>query len=233
VADVIAIADALGLPRFHLVVHDHGCVVGWCCAARHPERVASYVPMSVPHPAAFAQALQSDAEQIKASQYFHTFAAVQGKSLEKFAAGITDTIYAAPGFTAEMISEYKALFSQPTALRAALNWYNGAMEAQLLPCPPVLPGSPYEGNAEFAAMVKNWVGSKREGIVKPPVRHLWGKTDNALRRVAVEASVQFCSGGYSLVVIDCGHWMLQEAGSQCVAEILSHVRGHKISTSSL
>ena len=28
----------------------------------------------------------------------------------------------------------------PQVLRAALNWYNGAMEAQLLPCPPVLPG---------------------------------------------------------------------------------------------
>jgi hypothetical protein len=53
-----------------------------------------------------------------------------------------------------MIAEYTALFSDPKTLRAALNWYNGVMEAGIVACPPVLPGSPFEGNADFATMIK-------------------------------------------------------------------------------
>lgn len=68
VDDVIAIASALGIERFHLVAHDHGCLVGWCVAARYPQHVATYVPMSVPHPDAFSEAMVSDPEQQVASR---------------------------------------------------------------------------------------------------------------------------------------------------------------------
>jgi|EP01046_Picozoa_sp_COSAG06_P036683 pimeloyl-ACP methyl ester carboxylesterase len=68
VDDVIAIAAALGIERFHLVAHDHGCLVGWCAAARYPQHVASYCPMSVPHPDAFSKAMVSDPEQQAASR---------------------------------------------------------------------------------------------------------------------------------------------------------------------
>lgn len=68
VDDVIGIAAALGIERFHLVAHDHGCLVGWCVAARYPQHVATYVPMSVPHPDAFSKAMVSDPEQQEASR---------------------------------------------------------------------------------------------------------------------------------------------------------------------
>jgi hypothetical protein len=57
------------------------------------------------------------------------------------------------GFSAEMLAEYTATFADTATLRAALNWYNGAMEAGTVACPPVLAGSPFEGNAEFAATI--------------------------------------------------------------------------------
>ena len=57
------------------------------------------------------------------------------------------------GFSAEMLAEYTATFADPATLRAALNWYNGVMEAGTVACPPVLAGSPFEGNAEFAATI--------------------------------------------------------------------------------
>ena len=41
VDDVLAVADALGFQRFHLVGHDWGCVVGWSVASLHPDRVTS------------------------------------------------------------------------------------------------------------------------------------------------------------------------------------------------
>ena len=143
VDDVIAVADALGFERFHLVGHDHGCIVGWCVAAKYQERVASYTPMSVPHPRAFADALMNDPDQTAASQYFHTFAQAQGTVLrgmvDMFSKGMVEGPHKGKGF--EDIKS--VLFDDPTGapLRAALNWYNGVMESGLLPCPPVLKGS--------------------------------------------------------------------------------------------
>jgi len=54
--DVIGLLDALGVARVHVVGHDWGAVVGWFLAARHPGRVASFVAVSVGHPAAFRRA---------------------------------------------------------------------------------------------------------------------------------------------------------------------------------
>lgn len=230
VADIVALATALGLGRFHLVAHDHGCLVGWCVAARHPDRVASFTAMSVPHPAAFAVALREDEAQIKAVQYFHFCATCQGNALKRFAAELgSGKSWAAPGYTEEVREEFKALFSQPGALRAAMNWYNGAMEAQLLPCPPVLPGSKLEGDEQFAARAADWIGSRPEGHVRTPVLHLWGSEDNVMLRSAIEASAGMCTGEYKLVEIKCGHSMLQEAGDECVREILAHCTKHRIS----
>lgn len=76
-----------------------------------------------------------------------------------------------------MKEEFWELFSQPGALRAALNWYNGAMEAQLLTCPPVIPGSRFDGDANFAALTAGWIGSKPEGNVQVPVLHFWVSED--------------------------------------------------------
>jgi len=230
VGDVIAIADALGLTKFHLVAHDHGCIVGWCVAARYPQRLASYTGMSVPHPAALATAIRDDPDQTKASQYFHTFVASQGEALKGFAAMCADgsAMWSSPGFTDEIKGEFKALFGQPEPLRAALNWYNGAFESQLLPIPAVLPGSKFEGNAEFAAMTAGWVGSKPEGNVEVPVTLLWGSKDTALMRSGIEASAGYCTGEYKLVEIDCGHWMLQDKPDECVRETLAFLQQHQI-----
>jgi len=229
IGDVIALADALGLAKFHLVGHDHGCIVGWCVAARYPERLASYTGMSVPHPAALATALREDPEQVKASQYFHTFISAQGEALAAVAAAAgSGAFWDTPGLSEEIKDEFKAKFSQKDALRAAMNWYNGGFEAQLLPCPPVLPGSAFDGNAQFAKMVAGWVGSKPEGDVHTPVLLLWGSKDAALLRSGIDGSARHCKGEYKLVVVDCGHWMLLEAAEECVRETLGFLQQHKI-----
>ncbi|MFC9424295.1 alpha/beta fold hydrolase [Streptomyces sp. NPDC056987] len=47
-----AVADALGADTFHLVGHDRGAASTWSMAARRPDRVKSYVALSVGHPSA-------------------------------------------------------------------------------------------------------------------------------------------------------------------------------------
>ncbi|MBM4268330.1 MAG: alpha/beta hydrolase [Deltaproteobacteria bacterium] len=59
-ADAIAIADALGARRFHVVGHDWGAAIAWQVAMLVPERIVSLTAVSVPHPNAFANALAGD-----------------------------------------------------------------------------------------------------------------------------------------------------------------------------
>jgi pimeloyl-ACP methyl ester carboxylesterase len=49
-ADVLALADALGLDAFDLVGHDWGGFVAFLVALRAPERVRHLVAFSIPHP---------------------------------------------------------------------------------------------------------------------------------------------------------------------------------------
>src|SRR5262249_57551148 len=48
VTDVLAIADELGAPRFHLVGHDWGGALAWQVAARHPDRLRSLCALPTP-----------------------------------------------------------------------------------------------------------------------------------------------------------------------------------------
>src|SRR5664279_1537203 len=54
--DVIALLDAAGLARVHLVGHDWGGVVAWAVAGRYPQRLHSLTSLSTPHPTAFGWA---------------------------------------------------------------------------------------------------------------------------------------------------------------------------------
>lgn len=56
VADLVALLDALGVSQARVVGHDWGAVIGWHLAMAHPERVVSYVALSVGHPEAYARA---------------------------------------------------------------------------------------------------------------------------------------------------------------------------------
>src|SRR3978361_580686 len=55
--DLLALLAAPGLQSAHLVGHDWGGVAAWALAAWHPWRVRTLTAVSVPHPAAMAQAL--------------------------------------------------------------------------------------------------------------------------------------------------------------------------------
>ena len=72
-ADVIAIADAFKVQRFHLVGHDWGSAIGWGVVAMNPDRVISWTALSVPHLKAFGHAYATDSDQQKKSRYISFF----------------------------------------------------------------------------------------------------------------------------------------------------------------
>jgi pimeloyl-ACP methyl ester carboxylesterase len=49
-ADVVALLDALGLDRVHLLTHDWGSLLGYQLCLNHPERVGRHLALSIPPP---------------------------------------------------------------------------------------------------------------------------------------------------------------------------------------
>lgn len=203
-SDVFALADAMGWQRFHLVGHDWGAGAGWAAVALDNGRIASWSALSVPHVYAFGMAIRENPDQQKRSQYITFFqepgVAEAALSVNDFA-GLTN-IWSES--SAEEKAEYRAVFSQPGALTAALNWYRGSRGVD-----PSDPGVAF-------------------GPVGIPSLLIWGNKDTAIGPAAVEAGHSLMTGPYRFVELDAGHWLIQEATERVTAEILGHLRAHPI-----
>lgn len=118
VGDAVALADAAGARRVHVVGHDWGGAVAWALATAHPERVASLTVLSTPHPAALARALRGP-DQLRRSWYI---AAFQAPALpERILARRLGSLLQrgqVPG-----AEHYARRFSTPQSLRGPVNWY--------------------------------------------------------------------------------------------------------------
>ena len=195
-ADILAMADALGHERFHLVGHDHGAGLGWFMAGRHADRLISWAALSVPHIDAFAQAIAGNAEQQERSQYMTFFRQVgiaeAGLSANDFAALRNIWSASAP----EQVEEYVRVLKQPGALTGALNWYRGGLTVDRQPV----------------------------GRISVPTLLIWGNQDQAIGRPGVTATPPLMDGPYRLVELDVGHWLIQEAEADVLRETLAHLQ---------
>lgn len=195
VGDVFAIADAVGFDRFHLVGHDWGSIVGWGAAARDPKRVLSFVSLSIPHPGAILAANSERGTPF----YVKVFRLP----------GVPETLLSTGGlFTLRKLmygtmtdahrQEYTALFSEPGALTAALNWYRRQTPAE-------------------AAVA---------GQVTQPVLYVFGTRDlQVFVREEVRAlQPNFVTGPYQSIELEAGHWLMQEETDAVVAAVMTHLR---------
>jgi pimeloyl-ACP methyl ester carboxylesterase len=203
-SDALALADAWGAPRFHLVGHDWGAACGWAVVGLKPDRVASWTALSVPHMAAFGGAIRNDPDQQQRSQYV-TFFQEPGAAETLFSAGD----YAAlkgiwDKSSPEEVQEYMDVFTQPGALTAALNWYRGSRGLD-----------PQDPDVTF-------------GPVTTPTLMIWGNQDMAIGRTAVTAAAEHMKGPYRFVELDAGHWLAQEQPARVAEEVIAHLRAHPL-----
>lgn len=119
VADALAVLDAVGADRAHVVGHDWGAAVAWQLAGRHPDRLRTLTAVSVPHPVAFVEALRNDPDQRSRSRYMKDW---QDPDAEQalLAGGLERALGATPGVDTE---HYLRALHEPGALTAALSWY--------------------------------------------------------------------------------------------------------------
>lgn len=206
-SDVIGLADASGLERFHLVGHDWGAAVGWTVLRDHAPRVASWTALSVPHIAAYGAAF--DLPEHQGNVAYIQAMLVPGRVEDELSRNGFERLYQSwAGFGQSQVQDYEGVFGEPGALTAALNWYR----------------------ANFASR------AQRERAFAPfdvatPALTVWGNRDPFVGRPATVHERDFMRGPYRFVELDAGHWLMQEAGDVCCREIVAHVRAHPIAGS--
>jgi pimeloyl-ACP methyl ester carboxylesterase len=196
--DLLAISEAVGLQDFHLVGHDWGAIVGWTTVLRYPERVNSWTGLSVPHPAAFAAAVQNDPEQRSRSGYFVLFQTpLVPEALFSFNNfNMLQAVYTAMGPAQRR--EYLAMFAEPGALTAAFNWYRAMGES-----------------ADNAASL--------DMEVYTPTLFIWGNHDVAIARSGVQGQMLYIKGAYTEIELDAGHWLIEEHPEEITEALIQHL----------
>jgi pimeloyl-ACP methyl ester carboxylesterase len=170
VADVMALADSLGLEGFTLVGHDWGGAVAWMAALSHPGRIKRLIIVNAPHPLVFQKSLIDDPAQREASQYISFFrsplaeTAITAMGLESFLDRITAHTGGKP-LSAEERRNYLDDWSQPGTLTTMLNWYRASKI--VVPAPGEDAKAPLWVHAPFPKL-------------KMPTLVVWGLKDSAL-----------------------------------------------------
>ncbi len=198
--DALAVADALGFERFHLVGHDWGSIVAWSMAGAYAERLRSVTSLSIPHPAAGLRPGPDASPPL----YVRVFRQP----------GVAETLLAAGGHAllhrtygavtpAAQVDGYVSVFSEPGALAAALAWYRAQPESFADP-------------------------ETFEDTVSLPALWVWGKDDMEIFHSAgIRARMEeITTGPYRALELDAGHWLIQEATGPVIEAILAHVAAH-------
>lgn len=193
-ADALAVVDSLGLAQVHVLGHDWGASVAWWLAAHHPDRVASLTAVSIPHLAAFSDAIESDPDQQARSAYFELFRQ-EGKAEDVLLEDGAHRLRAMFGgqVPADLVSRHLEVLGERPALTAALHWYR-AMHRYDLP------------------------------DVTVPTTFLWGGQDPAVARSGAEATETRVTGDYRFIPReDLGHWIPEQDPALVAREVLTRV----------
>ena len=209
-ADLFALADAVGIDRFSLVGHDWGGAIGWAAGLSGNPRVERLAIINSPHPLIFQKSLIEDKAQRAASQYVRAF---RDPGMEKLIARMGMDVFFDKSFaphidmgkvSAKERQRYIDDWSQPGALRAMLNWYR----ASKLVVPP--PG--------ITVPIPDFV-LRAFPKIKIPVLVIWGLEDKALLPVQLKGIGEVGEDIEVVPLPGVGHFAPWEAPSKVAAAL--------------
>jgi pimeloyl-ACP methyl ester carboxylesterase len=192
--DVLALADAAGAERFHLLGHDWGGLVGWHLAAGYPDRVRTLSVASTPHPRALLAAFRG--RQALRSWYmaFFQLPVLPEALLQARNGAIARRLAESSG--APHPDESVDVFREPGAATATINWYRAFLRP----------------------------GMVAPGPVHIPVLYVWSDHDTALGRQAAEATRKWVTGDYRFEIFSgVSHWIPEERPAELAALVLERI----------
>jgi pimeloyl-ACP methyl ester carboxylesterase len=202
VADIFALADALGIDRFTIVGHDWGGAIAWGVAmlGQAIGRVPRAVIANAPHPAIFAKLQAENPEQRASSQYMRAFRDPANDALvrEFGLVGLLAKVVKWDRPSAMEPAERDALLTDwqdRDAAFAMLNWYR----ASPIEVPPV--DAPVQPSRPLRDYPKLTI----------PTLVIWALDDLALPPVNLVGIDEVCSDVEIVRVADCGHFVPWEA----------------------
>jgi pimeloyl-ACP methyl ester carboxylesterase len=195
VADLVAVLDAHGAERAHVIGHDWGAAVSWLLAAFLPDRVLSLAALSVGHPNA-SRPRTLEMRQKAWYQLYFMFDEAEELLLRDDAAALRDWLG-----TAHDAEQYLADLTRPGALTAGLAYYRANLhprrELEWQPLPPVA----------------------------APALGLWSTGDLYLAEDAMIRSADHVTGPWRYERIEgASHWMQLDAPERVTELLLEHLR---------
>lgn len=200
--DVLDIAKALGVERFHVVGHDWGGGVAWALARLSPDHILSLTAVSTPHPDAFNAGLRDKSScQYQASAYFDLFTSAQATDafLANDRAMLKAFLDCVPP---DGMSEILSLVGNREGMDAALNWYRANIKDRVFDTPKL-------------------------GAIEVPTLYVWSDGDTVFCRETAELSAKSVTGPYRFEVIEgVGHFISDCAPDRLNALLLEHLKAH-------
>lgn len=203
-ADIIGLMGQLGLDRAYLAGHDWGGAIAWTLAIDHPERFLKLAMFNSPHPFAWRDAEASPAEE-ESVTWFRLFFQLPWvpEVSSRFgnwwllARSVVGT--ARPGaFSERDVDLYKQAWAQPGAFGAMVNWYRAAFR------------HPYRVAGD--------------GLVRMPVRLVWGMNDAFFAKRMLGLSARHCADATVVELPEATHWLLHEEPDRTSREMIDFFR---------
>ncbi|MDQ1704679.1 MAG: hypothetical protein QOF18_1045 [Frankiaceae bacterium] len=197
VADVLALVDASGAERVHVVGHDWGGAVAWAFAASHPDRLHTVTSLTTPHPRAMAASMVRST-QLLHSWYMLFFQLPVLPELVVTSGGGTRMRQALQraGLPPEAVDRYVTPLQQPGAARAALNWYRGLPFSKPL-----------------------------RGKIQVPALYVYATGDAFLGRKAADLTGRYVAAPYRFEVLEgASHWIPEEKPETVAQLLLEHIK---------
>src|SRR3954468_2781149 len=197
--DVVALLDAAGADKAHVVGHDWGGAVAWAVAEQHPHRLHTVTSLTTPHPRAMQKAMVTGTQAFK-SWYMFMFQLPVLPELSYTERGVPRLrkALAGAGLSEEAIDRYVTPLREPGAATAALNWYRAV---------------PFSTSLNGDASV--------------PALYVYATKDAFLGRKAADLTGDYVSAPYRYEVLDgATHWLPEEAPDVVAKLVIEHARAH-------
>lgn len=198
VADVIALLDAAGVDRAHVVGHDWGGALTWTMRRTHPHRLRTATIVSTPHPQALAWGMLRTGQAVR-SWYMLALVlpAVPEHVLTRHLARFLER----SGLSAERANHYQQRMRSDGVARGAVNWYRRMLFERLRP--PKHPRPPASQHPV-------------------PTTYIYGR-DDPFFSVDVMRKTADVVRGLDVREIAGGHWLPESEPETLTENIIRHV----------